>query len=84
LLSAYRMQVSMSGTGNCYDNAPMESFFSTLKCEQIHFQDYNTRVEAKTDIFVYIEGFYNRTRRHSSLGYLSPDEFERRYYDNLP
>jgi len=84
LLSAYRMQVSMSDTGDCYDNAPMESFFSTLKCEQIHFQDYNTRVEAKTDIFAYIEGFYNRTRRHSSLGYLSPDEFERRYYDNLP
>jgi putative transposase len=84
LLSAYRTLVSMSGTGNCYDNAPMESFFSTLKCEQVHFQDYNTRVEAKTDIFAYIEGFYNRTRRHSSLGYLSPDEFERRYYDNLP
>lgn len=84
LLSAYRMQVSMSGAGDCYDNAPMESFFSTLKCEQVHFQDYNTRVEAKTDIFAYIEGFYNRTRRHSSLGYLSPDEFERRYYDNLP
>lgn len=84
LLSAYRMLVSMSGTGNCYDNAPMESFFSTLKCEQVHFQDYNTRVEARTDIFAYIEGFYNRTRRHSSLGYLSPDEFERRYYDNLP
>jgi transposase InsO family protein len=84
LLSAYRMQVSMSGAGDCYDNAPMESFFSTLKCEQVHFQDYITRVEAKTDIFAYIEGFYNRTRRHSSLGYLSPDEFERRYYDNLP
>jgi transposase InsO family protein len=81
---AYRMLVSMSGTGNCYDNAPMESFFSTLKCEQVHFQDYNSRVEAKTDIFSYIEGFYNRTRRHSSLGYLSPDAFERRYYDNLP
>lgn len=84
LLTADRMQVSMSGSGNCYDNAPMESFFSTLKCEQVHFQDYNTRVEAKTDIFAYIEGFYNRTRRHSSLGYLSPDEFERRFYDNLP
>ena len=61
----------MSGQGDCYDNAPMESFFSTLKCEQVHFKDYNTRVEAKTDIFAYIEGFYKRTRRHSSLGYLS-------------
>jgi len=84
LLSAYQMQVSMSGRGDCYDNAPMESFFSTLKCEQVHFQDYNTRIEAKTAISAYIEGFYNRTRRHSSLGYLSPDEFERLYDDNLP
>jgi putative transposase len=83
LLTAHQMQVSMSDTGDCYDNAPMESFFSTLKCEQVHFQDYLTRAEAKTDIFAYIEGFYNRTRRHSSLGYLSPEEFERRYYDNL-
>jgi transposase InsO family protein len=68
----HRTQVSMSATGNCYDNAPMKSFFSTLKCEQAHFQEYHTRIEAKTDIFAYIEGFYNRTRRHSSLGYLSP------------
>jgi putative transposase len=83
LLTAHQMQVSMSDTGDCYDNAPMESFFSTLKCEQVHFQDYLTWAEAKTDIFAYIEGFYNRTRRHSSLGYLSPEEFERRYYDNL-
>ncbi len=73
----------MSRTGNCYDNAPMESFFSTLKNEQVHLQDYQTRQEAKTDIFAYIEGFYNRTRRHSSLGYLSPEEFEREYYKSL-
>lgn len=77
------MQVSMSRTGNCYDNAPMESFFSTLKCEHVHFQKYRTRQEAQTDIFAYILGFYNRQRRHSSLGYLSPEEFERRYYTNL-
>jgi transposase InsO family protein len=83
LLTAHQLQVSMSDTGDCFDNAPMESFFSTLKCEHVHFQDYHTRSEAKTNIFAYIEGFYNRTRRHSSLGYLSPDEFERRYYDNL-
>ena len=83
LLTAQRMQVSMSESGDCYDNAPMESFFSTLKSEHVHFQDYQTRAEARTDIFAYIEGFYNLIRRHSSLGYLSPAEFEQRYYDNL-
>ena len=83
LLTAQQMEVSMSEKGNCYDNAPMESFFSTLKCERVYWQDYQTRVEARTDLFVYIEGFYNRIRRHSSLGYLSPEEFEQRYYDNL-
>jgi putative transposase len=83
LLIDQQVQVSMSRTGNCYDNAPMESFFSTLKCEHVHFQNYQTRQEATTDIFSYIVGFYNRQRRHSSLGYLSPDEFERRYYSNL-
>ncbi len=83
LLSDQQVQVSMSRTGNCYDNAPMESFFSTLKCEHVHFQNYRTRQEAQTDIFAYIVGFYNRQRRHSSLGYLSPEEFERRYYRNL-
>lgn len=83
LLIDQQVQISMSRTGNCYDNAPMESFFSTLKCEHVHFQNYHTRQEATTDIFSYILGFYNRQRRHSSLGYLSPDEFERRYYSNL-
>lgn len=83
LLIDQQVQVSMSRTGNCYDNAPMESFFSTLKCEHVHFQNYQTRQEAQTDSFAYIVGFYNRQRRHSSLGYLSPDEFERRYYTNL-
>lgn len=83
LLSDQQIQVSMSRTGNCYDNAPMESFFSTLKCEHVHFQNYQTRQEAQTDIFSYILGFYNRQRRHSSLGYVSPEEFERRYYTNL-
>lgn len=83
LLAVHQIQVSMSRTGNCYDNAPMESFFGTLKNEHVHFQEYQTRAEAKTDIFAYIEGFYNRTRRHSSLGYLSPEEFEREYYKRL-
>jgi len=78
LLIDRQIQVSMSRTGNCHDNAPMESFFSTLKCEHVHFQNYQTRQEAQTDIFAYIVGFYNRQRRHSSLGYLSPQEFERR------
>lgn len=83
LLIDQHVQVSMSRTGNCYDNAPMESFFSTLKCEHVHFQNYQTRLQAQTDIFAFIVGFYNRQRRHSSLGYLSPDEFERRYSTNL-
>ncbi len=92
LLVVQQMQVSMSRRGDCYDNAPMESFFSTLKCEHVfstlkcehvHFQNYQTRSEARTDIFSYIVGFYNRQRRHSSLDYLSPEEFERCYYINL-
>ena len=82
-LARYPMQVSMSRTGNCFDNAPIESFFSTLKVEQVHFQNYASRQETKTDLFEYIEGFYNRIRRHSSLGYLSPEEFERQYYASL-
>jgi putative transposase len=80
LLLAKQIQVSMSRRGDCYDNAPMESFFGTLKSECVHHRNYLTRQEAITDIFSYIVGFYNRQRLHSSLGYLSPEEFERRYY----
>jgi len=76
LLESYGMQASMSGTGNCYDNAPMESFFASLKTELVHHRRYFSRDEAKTDIFEYIEVFYNRQRLHSSLGYLTPVEFE--------
>lgn len=76
LLADHQLQVSMSRTGNVYDNAVMESFFATLKTELVHRQLYQTRAEARTDIFSYIAGFYNRRRRHSALGYLSPDEFE--------
>ena len=67
---------SMSGTGNCYDNAVAESFFATLKRERVHRCHYRTRAQAKTDIFQYIEVFYNRQRRHTTLGYQSPDHFE--------
>jgi putative transposase len=76
ILAAHQITVSMSRTGNCYDNAAMESFFSSLKCEWVHHQDYKTRMEASRDIFDYIAGFYNNARRHSTLGYLSPSEFE--------
>lgn len=77
LLREYGVQCSMSGKGNCYDNAVAESFFGTLKKELIYFEDYKTRDEAKRSIFEYIEIFYNRKRRHSSLGYKSPVEFEK-------
>ena len=76
LLQAHHFTVSMSGTGNCFDNAAVESFFGTLKAERIHRRTYQTRDQARQDIVSYIEGFYNSTRRHSSLGYRSPLEFE--------
>jgi len=76
LLGDYQIVASMSRTGNCYDNAPMESFFGTLKCELVHDRQYHTRAEARQDIFEYIEVFYNRKRLHSSLGYLSPAQYE--------
>jgi putative transposase len=71
------MRPSMSGTGNCYDNAPMESFWHSLKVEETHGQDFATRAQAKHCVFAYIEGWYNTTRMHSSLGYKSPAQFER-------
>ena len=67
---------SMSGKGNCWDNAVMESFYRTLKVELIYQNHYQTRREAQRDIFEYIEVFYNRERLHSSLGYYSPEEYE--------
>ena len=69
---------SMSSSGNCYDNALMESFFHTLKTELIYFEKYQTRREARGSIFEYIEIFYNRVRRHSALNYCSPAEYERK------
>lgn len=68
---------SMSRRANCRDNAPMESFFASLKKELVHGEDFATRAEARAELFEYIEVLYNRTRRHSSLGYRSPIEYER-------
>jgi transposase InsO family protein len=66
----------MSGKGNCYDNAVVESFFHTLKTELIYFENYRTREDAKNSIFEYIEVYYNRDRMHSTLNYYSPVQFE--------
>lgn len=74
---------SMSSQGNCYDNAPVESFFGTLKTELVNHVSYGTRQEAMTDIFFYLEGFYNRTRRHTALGHLSPAAFEAQYESSV-
>ena len=78
LLKDNGAQCSMSRKGDCWDNAVAESFFHTLKVELIHGKTYNTRQEAKTAIFENIEGFYKRQRRHSYLGYLSPEDFEKK------
>jgi transposase InsO family protein len=76
LLDLRDITVSMSRRGDCYDNAMMESFWATLKCELIHQQQYATLAQAQGSIFEYIEVFYNRKRLHSSLGYQSPESFE--------
>lgn len=75
LLNKYGITCSMSRKGNCWDNAPMESFFATLKKELVHHETYRTRAEARQCLFEYIEVFYNRIRRHSALGYKSPAQF---------
>jgi putative transposase len=77
-LQSAGIKASMSRKADCYDNAPMESFFHTLKTELVHHRKYATRAEAQRDIFAYIEGFYNRTRLHSAIGYISPIEMERK------
>ena len=77
LLTDQGLSCSMSRSGNCWDNAAMESFFSSLKTERTARTTYRTRDHAKADVFDYIERFYNPRRRHSTLGYLSPMEFER-------
>ena len=73
----------MSESGNCYDNAPMESFWGTLKQELIHHRHYRSRREAVEEIREYIEIFYNRERLQAGLGYLSPAAYARKYYSEL-
>lgn len=77
LIRAHGGKISMSRKGNCWDNAPMESFFSRFKVELIYAEQYQSIEEAKSGIFEYIEIFYNRLRRHSAIGHVSPAEFER-------
>jgi putative transposase len=72
----------MGSVGDCYDNAMMESFFSSLECEVLDRNRFRTHKEARTAIFSWLEGWYNVHRRHSGLGYLSPLEFERREPQN--
>ena len=79
LLASYGMRVSMSRKGNCYDNAPVESFFGTLKTELVHHRRYETRAAAEHEITEYIDLFYNRQRRQARLGYLSPAAYTQQF-----
>ena len=83
LLERLGLKASMSGRGNCYDNAPMESFWGMLKQELVHHRRYRTRLEAMQDITEYIEIFYNRQRLQAKLVFLSPVAYEQRYYAGL-
>lgn len=76
LLRKHILVSSMSGKGCCYDNAACESFFGTLKVELVHDENYKTRTEAKTSIFAYIEAYYNTKRKHSTINYMTPRQFE--------
>lgn len=80
LLKDHGIRASMNSTGSWYDNAPMESFFGTLKSECVYHAIYHTRDQARADLFFYIEGFYNQHRIHSALDYLSPTEYEQVYW----
>jgi transposase InsO family protein len=80
LIDQFKMRASMSRKGDCYDNAPMESFWGTLKSELVHHSHYKTREEAIREITEYIEVFYNRQRRQARLGYLSPANYEQEFY----
>jgi transposase InsO family protein len=85
LLATHDIEVSMSGTGNCYGNAPMESFFSLLKTELVNHDSYKTRHEAKTSLFDYLEIFYNRQRIHTAVSYPTPLACEQQWNeDALP
>ena len=83
ILQQFGLQASMSGSGNCFDNAPMESFWGTLKQELIHHRRYRSRQEARRDITEYIEIFYNRQRCQARLGFLSPAAYAQKYYAGL-
>jgi transposase InsO family protein len=83
LLKQFGMQASMSRRGNCYDNAPIESFWGVLKNELVHHRRYATRQQAMREITEYIEIFYNRQRRQQRLGYLSPAAYEQKYFKEL-
>lgn len=82
-LKQYQMIGSMSRKGNCYDNACIESFHSIIKKELIYLEKFKTREEAKKYVYEYIEFFYNRKRIHSSIGYFSPLQYERMYYNSI-
>jgi putative transposase len=84
LLAKHGITCSMSRRADCWDNAPMESFFASLKKELVHHERYATRQKARASIFEYVEAFYNRARLHSSLGYLSPEQFERSHNPKHP
>ena len=84
LLGQRGITCSMSRRADCWDNAPVESFFASLKRELVHDEKYTTREQAKASIFEYVEAFYNRVRLHSSLGFLSPEQFERSHNPNHP
>jgi transposase InsO family protein len=83
LLGQFGLEASMSGSGNCFDNAPMESFWGTLKQELVHHRHYRSRWEAMEDITEYIEIFYNRQRLQARLGYLSPATYTQKYYAGI-
>ena len=82
VLAAHGIVASMNGVGTWYDNAPMESFFATLKSELVHHRAYRSRAEASPDVFYYIEAWYNRRRLHSARGYESPEVYEHLYHNN--
>jgi putative transposase len=76
ILQAAAITPSMSRKANCWDNAPMESFFGTLKTELVHHREYPDRNTARRELFAYIEGYYNRARIHSAIGYITPQQAE--------
>jgi len=82
-LWSYRIKQSMSRRGNCWDNAVAKSFFATLKKQAVHGERFLTRHQAQQTIFEYIECYYNRARRHSTIGWVSPVDFETAYYKSI-